>query len=220
MRRDTDRQLYVYALSAPGFPRRFSMLGRRLRTLPIGEIDVVVGDAPAADATLEAIQWQHRIVGELATRTASLLPARFGSAIAEDTLRSLVSERQDELSAALRHVRHCRQMTIRVFGAVEPAEAAPAVPRSGTDYLAHRRDRARREPPDVAVIRRALGDLVKAERVEPGERGVRVTVYHLVATRRLAGYRRRASALQSEITAAAVTITGPWPAFAFAPELF
>jgi hypothetical protein len=220
MRRETDRQLYVYALSAPGFPRRLAVRGRTLRALSIGKVDVIVGRPPSPDRTVEAVQRQHRIVGELAARTSSLLPARFGSAIDEDALRSLIFERQDELREALTRVRHCQQMTIRVFGAIEHDAVPLAPPMSGADYLARRRERALHEPPDVAVIRRALAGVVKAERVEPGERGIRVTVYHLVAARRLAEYRRRASALQSLPTASAVTVTGPWPPFAFAPELF
>jgi hypothetical protein len=218
MHRETDRPLYVYALSAPGLPRRLTVLGRSLRALPVGGIEVVVGRPPAAERTLEGIQLQHRIVAELAGRTPSLLPARFGSAIGGNALQSLVSARQDELRAALDRVRHCQQMTVRVFGARDQ-EAAAAIPASGAEYLAQRHERARREPAEAAVIRREFAGVARAERVQPGERGIRVTVYHLVPTRKLAEYRRRASALPP-LLASPVTVTGPWPAFAFAPELF
>ena len=93
-------------------------------------------------------------------------------------------------------------------------------PVSGTAYLARRRERAHQQPPEVEIIRRELGALVRAERAEAGERGVRLVVYHLVARRLVSRYRRRASVLQTLLTPYAVTVTGPWPVFAFAPELF
>jgi hypothetical protein len=219
MRRETDRPLYVYALSAPGLPRRFTVLGRRLRAITIGAIDVIVGQR-APDRSIENIQRQHEIITALAARTAALLPARFGSEIGEDALRSLVSDREADLRSALKRVRNCQQMTIRVFGRSETGAVPDVLPRTGAEYMARRRARALREPPEAAVIRAVLSDLIRAERVEPGERGIRVTVFHLVATRRLTRYRQRASAIQSSLTAASVTVTGPWPPFAFAPELF
>jgi hypothetical protein len=47
-----------------------------------------------------------------------------------------------------------------------------------------------------------------------------LTVFHLVPLERLDVYRRRASGLQSMLPRHVVTVTGPWPVFAFAPELF
>jgi hypothetical protein len=61
---------------------------------------------------------------------------------------------------------------------------------------------------------------VKAERIASGERSGLVTVFHLVPLEKLDSYRRRASGLQSMLPRHAVTVTGPWPVFAFVPELF
>ena len=41
-----------------------------------------------------------------------------------------------------------------------------------------------------------------------------------LARRQVSRYTRRASVLQTLLTPYAVTVTGPWPVFAFAPELF
>ena len=220
MRRETDRDVYVYALSSPGLPRRLSVLGRQLHCLAIGGVDAIVGRAMPPGRGVEDIQLQHRIVTHLAARTPAMLPARFGSVLPESALRSLVSERQDEIHAALRLVRNCEQMTLRVFGPSGPDVPLSPPPGSGTAYLAQRRQRAYYQPPEVDLIRQELGALVKAERAEAGERGVRLVVYHLVARRMIARYRRRASVLQTLLKPYAVTTTGPWPAFAFAPELF
>ena len=221
MHRATEHELYVYALSSPGLPRRFSVLGRRLQCIAMGGVDAVVERTMPPQGTLDDVQRQHRVVSRLAERSAALLPARFGSSIAEEALRSLVEERHAGIRAALRQVRGCEQMTVRVFGAPDVEEgAASRVPQTGAAYLAQRRRLAHHEPPEVPVIRRELAEVVKAERVEGGRSGVRVTVYHLVPSRRLPQYRRRASVLQSLLAPHAVTVTGPWPVFAFTPELF
>jgi hypothetical protein len=62
-------------------------------------------------------------------------------------------------------------------------------------------------------------DLVAAERIVAGRETVMSTVYHLVERSRTAEYRQRAVAAGADLAAATVTVTGPWPAFAFAPEL-
>jgi hypothetical protein len=220
MRRDTDREVYVYALSPPGLPRRLSVLGRRLHCLAIGGIDAIVERSGAPGRSLEGIQLQHRLVGRLAARTPALLPARFGSLVTEDALRSLVSKRHAEIQQALRLVRNCEQMTIRVFGPAEDEAGTDSRLVSGTAYLERRRERAHQRPSEAGIISRELGSLARAERAEAGERGIRLIVYHLVPRRHVSRYRRQASVLHGLLTPYAVTVTGPWPAFAFAPELF
>jgi hypothetical protein len=220
MRRETDREVYVYGLSSPGLPRRLSVLGRRLHCIAIGGIDAIVGRSSTPGRSLEDIELQHRIVSRLATRASALLPARFGSVVTEGALRSLVTERHDEIEEALRLVRNCEQMTLRVYGPAERDGGTDPPSASGTAYLARRRERAHQRPPEVEIIRRELGALARAERAEAGERGVRLVVYHLVARRQVARYRRRASVLQPLLAPYAVTVTGPWPVFAFVPELF
>ena len=94
--------------------------------------------------------------------------------------------------------------------------------RSGTEFLEQRRERAHHEPPEVEVVRRELGPLVKAERVAAGERGAgssrSFTSSRDVSHRRLPPAVRRQSV--AKLRPRTVTVTGPWPAFAFAPELF
>jgi hypothetical protein len=220
MRRETDRDVYVYALSSPGLPRRLSVLGRRLNCIAIGGIDAIVERSATPGRSLEDIELQHRIISRLAARASALLPARFGSAVAEGALRALVTERHAEIQDALRMVRNCEQMTLRVFGPPEREGATDPPSGTGTAYLARRRERAHQRPPEVEIIRRELGALARAERTVAGERGVRLVVYHLVARRLISRYRRRASVLQPLLAPYAVTVTGPWPVFAFAPELF
>ena len=197
-----------------------SVLGRRLNCIAIGGIDAIVERSSTPGRNLEDIELQHRIVSRLAARATALLPARFGSVVTEGALRALVTERHDEVEGALRLVRNCEQMTLRVFGPAEHEGAADPPSGSGTAYLARRREHAHQRPPELEIIRRELGALARAERAEAGDRGVRLVVYHLVARRQVSRYRRRASVLQPLLAPYAVTVTGPWPVFAFAPELF
>jgi hypothetical protein len=110
---------------------------------------------------------------------------------------------------------------VRVFG--PPDETRPVIERgaSGTAFLESRRAQVRHEPAEVATTRRVLDGLPAAERVEVGQgHGLRVTVFHLVDRTRDREYLARAATLQSQLEPYRVTVTGPWPAFAFTPELF
>jgi hypothetical protein len=148
------------------------------------------------------------------------LPARFGSLVDEESLRAAVAEHQTELLEALTLVRGRQQMTVRVFGAPAEPIREPGVPTTGTQFLETRRARAHYVPPEAETIRSVLGRFAAAERVEPGERGLRVTVFHLVPRDELNAYREQASVLQSRLAPHQVTVTGPWPAFAFGPKLW
>ena len=219
---EVERSLYVYALAAPGLPARFTILGHRLRTMGFEGIDAVVAPRARVEPSTEAVERQHSIVTRLVARNSAVLPARFGSIVTADHLRSLLESRRDEVLSALRRVRGCDQMTVRLFGQPEERRPAASAAPSGTAYLEQRRTHAADDSPEVDVIRRHLGQCVRAERVESGRHGVRVTVFHLVPRKRLAAYQRRALVLQQKLRqgGATVAVTGPWPVFAFAPDLF
>jgi hypothetical protein len=151
-------------------------------------------------------------------------------------LRSLVSRRRKEIVAALEQVRGCAQMTVRIVTPTGPrvptvstlprgsagARSGDSVSsaRTGTEFLERRLERARHVPPEVETLRRELGSLVRSERVAAGEREGLVTVFHLVSHQELDAYRRHASGLASKLQPRTVSVTGPWPVFAFAPDLF
>lgn len=222
----SDSELHVYAIAGPGMPGKLRVRGRSLRTLPIGQAHVVVEDHRGRiEPSPESLQEQHAIVVNLSERVGSLLPARFGSVLSDAALHAIVLEHQPEIVDALALVDGRRQMTVRVFG---PADASvPAVDRAstGTAFLESRRARVRHVPAEVETIRQALGMLAARERVDAGQAGgLRVTVFHLVDRQQIDAYRERAASLPSllepTLERVRVTVTGPWPAFAFAPELF
>jgi hypothetical protein len=213
-----EAEVYLHALAARGLPRTVRILGHTLHVLRVGNVDAVVERQHLPmDPTTEALEEQHAIIVRLAERAPALLPARFGSRMNESALRQTVSRRESEILESLARVRGCRQMTIRIFGEADPEDPVVGRVPSGTEFLKSRQARAHYQPPEVAVIRDALRSLVAAERVESGQRGLRVTIFHLVATADVDAYRTRAASLR--LDPYPVTVTGPFPAFAFAPEL-
>ena len=213
-----ETEVCVYALAEPGLPRTLRLFGRTLHILRAGRIDAVVGEDPRrVEPTTAALEEQHAIVTRLAELAPALLPARFGMRVDQRTLRETLASREPEILAALASVRGRRQMTIRIFGEPVPGEPVEQSVETGTEYLKRRQARLHSRPPEVAAVRDALGSVVVDERVEPGPRGLRITIFHLVAIADLDTYRRRAASLR--LDPHQVTVSGPFPAFAFTPEL-
>lgn len=214
--------LYVIALTDESVtPPRIA--GGRLEIVPVGGLYAVVqkiAERPAPSEDL--LRRQHDVVVELARRSNAMLPARFGSFLPRKDLEEIVSARSAELRRALDLVRGREQMTLRFPpGAdVEPASrAAPARPTSGAQYL-----RARHAATVVQVSKpvrelvAAVRPWVKAERIETGDRG-QATVYHLIARGQSAEYRDALDTARLSSPSVLYHVSGPWPPFAFAPEL-
>jgi hypothetical protein len=221
-----ERELRVYAIAGPGMPSRLRVRGHSLRTLAIGHTHVVVEEHPTrAEPTPELLQDQHAVVVDLSERVGSLLPARFGSVLGGAALHAIVLRHEPEILDALALVEGREQMTVRVFG--PPDTSVPVIDRAstGTAFLESRRARVRHVPSEAETIGRTLGAFAAAERVDVGQAGgLRVTVFHLVDRQKIEAYRTQAASLQSLLEPAPervrVRVTGPWPAFAFTPELF
>jgi hypothetical protein len=212
--------LYVYALAARGLPRRMVLEGHRLRTVTVAGVDAVVEPGVERLRPTEGVlQEQHEIVVALARMTDAILPARFGSFVTAPVLRRTLRTHQPEIAASLALVRGRRQMTVRVFGATIPEPATAQTAPTGTAYLNARRARTV-EPPEVRLIRDAVRSWAAAERVEIGPGGLRATVFHLVPARMVPRYRRAVLNLPSSIAPLQLSVSGPWPPFAFAPALF
>jgi hypothetical protein len=212
---------YLYALAEPDLPRHFTVLGRRLRNLTIGNVAAVIERRVPPDFTTDEVRRQHAIITRLTSRLPVLLPARFGSVTDEPALQARVSRHRPEILAAFEQVRGCVQMTVRIFGiSGEMREKLRSGARTGTEFLERARERSKHVPAEARIVRTEMSGSVKAERIAAGERPGLLTVFHLVSLERLDLYRQRASGLQSLLPGHVVTVTGPWPVFAFAPELF
>jgi hypothetical protein len=203
--------LYLYAV----IDEEPSSLGEPLRLIRCSELLIVVGDAVPA-LTPENLAAQDAVIRRL--DVTAVLPIRFGEqARDEEELCSLLKPRASALIEALERVRGCEQMTLRVFG--EPA-LLPEPPEEdagpGTRYLEARRreiERAR-SLPEIEPLLDRLRPLVRAERIERKQQGKLLgTVYHLVRREDVPPYKET---LKEED---GVTVSGPWPPYAFAPGL-
>jgi hypothetical protein len=201
--------------------------GRTISCVPVGDIFAMAQRADRAPAISEdALREQHDIVLRLAGRANAILPARFGSLVDEDELRRIVILRAVRLTAAFGLVRGREQMTVRLLGdpAGDERTAARAAPAArggpGARYLEERRAAAGYPLPDaVAQLTAAVRNMVGAEKAEPGQGEVRAMLYHLIDRGRSAAYRRALAGAAPEVEPFTIRVTGPWPPFAFAPEL-
>jgi hypothetical protein len=184
--------LYVYALVPPDVR---GALGAGLTDEPLalahlGPIAAVVGemeDRPSiAPASLRA---HEAVVRRVASMSDAILPLRFGAmATSASELEEGLAPRFEALSRALERTRGCDQMTLRL-------DAAQA--------------------PELDRLVGALGPLARAEAMEHhGPPRAGTSVFHLVERPRIGEYRARVAAMAPEL-APRLTITGPWPPYAF-----
>ena len=210
---------YIYALVERGLPRRFTVLGQRLQAIDIGRVSAIVQVVREAPAVTEAaLRRQHAVVTRLARRTDALLPVRFGAVFAPPVVAARVKAVEKTVAAALRRVRGCVQMTVRVHA---PAAREPDVAASspGTAYLAARSERGETLRSITARMHRAASGVLVDERVDEGRGELLGTVYHLVRSKDVERYRNRLEAAARSLAPARLYVTGPWPVFAFVPDL-
>jgi len=213
--------LYVYAILDAGMPAP-RVRGHRIEMLPVAGIWVAVEHLAEAPRISEStLRDQHQIVVRLGRAAKAILPVRFGAFLDAGELERVIRLRRGTFRKALQEVRGKEQMTVRIFGpAMRPEFAIPPV--SGTEYLRARAASARAPLPPVAeAIGRAVRSLVTSERTDSGRGGIQATLNHLVRRGRAAQYRSLVNAAVAQIESpAAVVVSGPWPPFAFAPDLW
>ncbi len=218
-------KLYVYAFVDRKLPR-FRFRGHAVETVPVGDLYAAVdpdGRAPAI--TEKALCEQHDLVLELTGRAAAILPARFGSLVDREELEQIVSRRHSQFLSALELVRGREQMTVRLIGEAGGTDVSRrrevlAVGGPGARYLEARRAAAGYPLPDaVQRLTAAVRDLIVADKAEPGQAGVRAMLYHLIERGSSAAYCRALAAASTDVAPLVVKVTGPWPPFAFAPEV-
>lgn len=205
--------LYAVTLRAP--PGAVGARGESLRELRLGAISLLAGEAPPA-LSVEALRAHEAAVRRIADACEACLPARFGAAAEDDeSLLSALRLREAELAEALQLVSGREQMTLRIHGPAVPTRPFPRS--SGTRYLEERRQALR--IPELDPLRAALKGTSHAERIERhSEPGLLASVYHLIDRGASAAYRRIVEA--TELPGLHASISGPWPAWSFAPELF
>jgi len=214
--------LYVHAL-ADEPTRSWRANGRKIQSVAVGKI-FAVGErrARAPELSESELRFQHAVVVHIAGHVPAVLPAQFGALVDDKALDSILRQHESTIREAMTLVRGRVQMTLRT---VAPARKSTkgenggsasgrTAPVSGKQYLQQRRSEASTKLParlERLVARAAW--YVAAERREATRAGT-IAVYHLVEKSDVDAYRAALDDLRG------VTVSGPWPPFAFVPELW
>ena len=100
----------------------------------------------------------------------------------------------------------------------EAGGAKGGQPTSGAEYLRQAARAANPAPPPAfRPLGTKLAPLIAGQRYQPGTAALPEAVYHLVEKDRADRYAAAAAALAK--ARPALTVTGPFPPFAFAPEI-
>lgn len=219
---------YLYAVVGPAASLAMSRgaFDEELSLLPAGEVSAVVGalDEPPA-LTRKGLGGHDRVARALAEGQATL-PARFGQLLAEAELRHALIARGRAFQQALELVDGCVQMTVRLALEETIDDDAPKVGHAhlgrGRAYLEERR--ARRSSPELDELRRALSSWTRADKVQIATDNVGArprslaSLYQLVPRSDVDEWHLAFGRAREE-SGARMQATGPWPAYAFAPEV-
>jgi len=169
---------------------------------------VVARRRSAPAATEQALRAQATALAKLEKKGLSFLPVRFGTVVRDRAeLTRLLTPMIAPLRKALALTRGRHQMTVRIRG------ARPRTPRtSGRAFLAARAREA--QVPGADPIRRAVADLIVAEKPGQARGPYSGAVYHLVDDDRIGDYLAAVTALQRRLPGRFV-VSGPMPPFAF-----
>jgi len=168
---------------------------------------------------LGALKKHHLAVARLWKGAPAVLPVRFGTLLESSDISDALDGRDAELAEAFDRVRGRGQFSWRAPRASRANSAAvnePPSPTSGTEYL-RRAAHASTPPARFSSIRRQLAPFIAAERYEPSRPALPETLYHLVDRKGIDAYLAAASRIRASSPAPA--LSGPFPPFAFVPEL-
>lgn len=167
----------------------------------------------------------NAIVARLAKLVPAILPVRFGTLLETDDLDDRLADRREELAAAFSLVRNRVQFTWRVKGrATRTWAGRPNVSEpqglgiaSGAEYLRRAAASVRPSPPSAyRPLQAALGPFIAARQYQRKTAATPDALYHLVDARNVRRYLAAAAVIVRKDSR--LSLTGPWPPFAFAPE--
>ena len=210
----------------PGRPATFSAAGHRIEFVKADAVYAAVERLDERPAVSEAaLRTQHDIVARIAAKVDAILPARFGSLVDVEELERVVALRREAIRDALDLVRGRAQMTVRLFDAEARRSAGPR---------GHGGEKRNRVPAGAAAGgRRARaaaaggGDYRGREgHRRGGAFGSRSGARggdDLSPRRSRGGGRstgRGSPAIPPGPDRQTMSVSGPWPPFAFVPELW
>ena len=189
-----------------------------------GAFAVVERRADVPPVEFGSLKKHQDVVTRLAGQVPAILPVRFGTLLEDEHLDEATSERDDEIAEAFDLVRDRVQFTWRSRGdrgsgiGDRGTARATGSAKSGTAYLRQAARAANPSPPAVfRPLRAKLAPLTTKQRYQPGTAAIPEAVYHLVDKGQVDRYVAAAAALEK--SSARLAVTGPFPPFAFAPEI-
>jgi hypothetical protein len=183
----------------------------------IDRLEVVVSrTVEGSDVTEEAVLSHANVVEELMARSGAVLPARFGSAFAdEQELDDAVRTKAPELARGLKLVRGCVEFGLRVLGGDAAAENASGG-LSGRDYMHTRLAEEKASRQLTKALHEPLARLSRASARFGGASSDLLQAAYLVPRQDIAAFGehvRRLEAIHNDLT---IICTGPWPPYTFA----
>jgi hypothetical protein len=215
---------YIFALvdevpaGAPG-----KGLGGTLAVHKIpGGLAIVERRADVPPVEFGTLEKHQAVVSRLAERVPAILPVRFGTLLEAEEIDEALEDRDEEIAEAFDVVRGRVQFTWRTSsrrkaeGGREGRQHKAAD--SGTEYL-QRAARAAKPAPPAAfrTLRSKVGPLIAGERYQLATPQLPAALYHLVDASAIERYQVIAEAVCH--AAPLLAMTGPFPPFAFAPEI-
>ena len=218
---------YVFALvdAVPGGRTGSGLSGPlSLRKLPAG-FAVVERRADVPPVEFGSLKKHQDVVARLAQSVPAILPVRFGTLLEEDHFDEALEERDEEIADAFDLVRGRVQFTWRSrrrkaegAGRTGRTSTAKTGAGSGTAYLRQAARAANPAPPAAfRPLKTKLSSLIAAQRYQPATPALPEAVYHLVERKNTDRYAAAARAVIE--SSPLLSVTGPFPPFAFAPEI-
>ena len=171
------------------------------------------------------------VVARLAKQVPAILPVRFGTLLETGHLEEALRERDEEILEAFDLVRGRVQFTWRITRRAEVGDWGSGIggrgsgrkeerhlPKTGAEYLRRAAKAANPVPPAAfRALATKLSPLIAGQRYQPATPAIREAVYHLVDRKGADRYVAAAGTLKT--TSPLLTVSGPFPPFAFAPEI-
>jgi len=228
---------YVFALvdAVPkGTPGKGLTGNLSLREVP-GGLAVVERRADVPPMEFGTLQKHQAVVARLCERVPAILPVRFGTLLEGEEIEEVLQERDGEIAEAFSVVRRRVQFTWRRTKDTKEAKETKEQrtkerktkervrdPRgeaeTGTEYLLRAaRAKSPAPPPAFRALRSKVAPLVAAERYQPAAAQLPASLYHLVDRSAIERYEVIGEAIAH--ASPGLRMSGPFPPFAFAPEI-
>jgi hypothetical protein len=176
-----------------------------------------VSDREAHPSPTPETLWEYEMIVELLMARFTVLPARFGSAFADEAAaQAVLRARRDQLKRDLSRVRGAAELGVRARWRRVDDFSVQSVADTGTAYMLGRLelDRHARRIAHALEPLRALARSSK-RRVLPRPT-VPILAAYLVERGRVEEFTRLVSRLGERLEEVTLACTGPWPPYSFA----